>query len=91
MFVLDPIPDYEPSAERSVAALAAARNVAPAELALDAMLERGGRGLLYVPLLNYAEGSLDAAREMMLDPNTILGLGDGGAHVGMICDARMSM
>ena len=42
--------------------------------------------MLYVPFLNYASGSLDHAREMMRHPNTIPGLSDGGAHVGMICD-----
>ena len=60
------------------------------EVALDCMLERDGRGLLYVPFLNYAEGSLDAALEMMLHEDTILGLGDGGAHVGMICDGSFT-
>ena len=37
--------------------------------------------------MNYAQGSLDACREMMLHEDTVLGLGDGGAHVGTICDA----
>ncbi len=42
--------------------------------------------MLYVPFLNYAEGSLDAVHAMICDPNTVPGLSDGGAHVGMICD-----
>ncbi len=50
------------------------------------MLENGGRGMLYVPFLNYSEGSLDAARDMIIHPLTVPGLSDGGAHVGMICD-----
>jgi N-acyl-D-aspartate/D-glutamate deacylase len=86
MFRLAETPDYEPTADQSMAALAAARGVKPAEVALEALLEREGRGLLYVPFLNYAGGSLDATLEMMRHPNTVLGLGDGGAHVGMICD-----
>ncbi|MFI5306129.1 MAG: amidohydrolase family protein [Polyangiales bacterium] len=86
MFVLDATPDYEPAADQSIAARAAARGVAPAEAALDAMLDRDGHGLLYVPFLNYAEGSLEPSLEMMQHPNAVLGLGDGGAHVGMICD-----
>jgi N-acyl-D-aspartate/D-glutamate deacylase len=86
MFPLTAVPDYEPTAEQSVGARARARGVSPAALALDTMLEREGRGLLYVPFLNYAEGSLEAALEMMRHPDTILGLGDGGAHVGMISD-----
>lgn len=86
MFPLAQTPDYEPSADQSVAARAEARSVSPLEVALDALLERGGQGLLYVPFLNYAEGSLEPSLEMMRHPDTLLGLGDGGAHVGMICD-----
>ncbi|MDH5676103.1 MAG: amidohydrolase family protein [Myxococcales bacterium] len=86
MFMLGDRPDYEPSLEESVQAHASARGVSAAEVALDAMLEHDGRGLLYVPFLNYADGSLEPSLEMMRHQDTILGLGDGGAHVGMICD-----
>ncbi|HEX4181159.1 MAG TPA: amidohydrolase family protein [Caulobacteraceae bacterium] len=79
-------PDYEPTEAGSVAALAQARGVSPRELALDHMLKDGGRGMIYVPLLNYAEGSLDPAHAMLGHPDTVPGLSDGGAHVGMICD-----
>jgi N-acyl-D-aspartate/D-glutamate deacylase len=79
-------PDYEPAADSTVAALAAACGVAPEIVALDHMLSNGGRGLLYVPFLNYSEGSLDAVREMIVHPDSVPGLSDGGAHVGMICD-----
>jgi N-acyl-D-aspartate/D-glutamate deacylase len=89
LFELGPRPDYEPDRSRSIAARAAAQGVDPEDIALDVMLERGGRGLLYAPVLNYAEGSLDVALEMMRHPDTLLGLGDGGAHVGMICDASL--
>jgi N-acyl-D-aspartate/D-glutamate deacylase len=58
----------------------------PAELALDHMLANEGRGMLYLPFLNYADGSLDPSHAMLSDPNTVPGLSDGGAHVGMICD-----
>ena len=87
MFLLEEKPDYEPAPDRSVAALARSSGVSPAEVALDAMLERGGRGLLYVTFLNYADGSLEPSLEMMRHPATVLGLGDGGAHVGLICDS----
>jgi N-acyl-D-aspartate/D-glutamate deacylase len=86
MFPLGDPPDYEPTPDRSIAALARDAAKTPAEVALDLMLERDGRGLLYFPFLNYAEGSLDASFEMMRHPHTVLGLGDGGAHVGMISD-----
>ena len=56
------------------------------ELALDVMLTGGGHGLLYLPFLNYVDGSLDGCHEMLTHPHTVPGLGDGGAHVGTICD-----
>ena len=51
------------------------------------MLADKGRALLYLPFLNYADGNLDAVAEMLAHPHTVPGLGDGGAHVGTICDA----
>jgi N-acyl-D-aspartate/D-glutamate deacylase len=86
MFPMNAGFDYEPPAEDSLAARAAERAQTPQELALDAMLEGDGRGMLYVPFLNYAQGSLDPAYAMLTHPDTIPGLSDGGAHVGMICD-----
>jgi N-acyl-D-aspartate/D-glutamate deacylase len=53
------------------------------------MLERDGHELLYTPLLGYSNGNLDALREMLTHPSTVLGLSDGGAHVGFICDGTM--
>ena len=79
-------PDYEPTEESTVAFQARARGLSNEEVALGHMLSRDGKGMLYVPFLNYADGSLDAAYEMLTDPNTVPGLSDGGAHVGMICD-----
>jgi N-acyl-D-aspartate/D-glutamate deacylase len=86
MYLMADIPDYEPAADTTVAALAAARGVSPETVALDHMLTRGGRGLLYVTFLNYAERDLDAVHEMIVHPDTLPGLSDGGAHLGMICD-----
>ena len=87
MFLLDAErPDYEPSAEDTVEARAAGRGIPPEFVALDHMLSGGGKGMLYVPFLNYVEGSLDAVHEMIVHPATVPGLSDGGAHVGMICD-----
>ena len=59
----------------------------PAELLLDLLAENDGRNFLYTPFSNYAEGNLDACGEMLAHPLTIFGLGDGGAHVGLISDA----
>ena len=86
VYLMGEQPDYEPPPEHSVAALAAARGLDPYALALDHMLGRDGRAMLYLPFLNYADGSLAPSLAMLEHPDTILGLSDGGAHVGMICD-----
>ena len=86
LYLMDESPDYEPTADMTVAARAAACGRDPAEVALDAMLRNGGRGMLYNPFLNYADGSLDPSFAMLNHRDTVPGLSDGGAHVGMICD-----
>ena len=86
-FALGSPPDYEPGPERSLAGIAAATGRTPLSVAYDAMLEDDGRGLLYVPILNYSDGNLDPAREMLLHPRAAPGSADGGAHCGVICDA----
>ena len=90
LFVLGDPPDYEPEPHTSVAARARARGIAPEALAYDLMLEADGRELLVYPLLNYGGGSYDALYEMMTDPASIQGLGDGGAHCAVVCDASMT-
>jgi N-acyl-D-aspartate/D-glutamate deacylase len=82
-------PDYEPTPDTAIAAIAAARGVDPREVALDHMLDGGaggGRGMLYLPLLNYAGADLDHVLTMLQHDCVVPGLSDGGAHVGMICD-----
>ena len=80
-------PNYEPTQASSLAAQAVARGVHPAELAYGLLLENDGRGLLLAALANYGSGSLDPIHALITDPNSVLGLGDGGAHYGMICDS----
>ena len=82
MYPLGDVPDYEPAPETSVQRMAEARGVDPAELTLDLLAHDGGRGFLLVPFSNYADGNLEACREMLVHPDTVFGLGDGGAHVG---------
>jgi N-acyl-D-aspartate/D-glutamate deacylase len=83
MYELADTPDYEPSASDSIAARAERAGVSPVEIAYDVV---AGGGMLYLTSLNYADGNLDAAHEMLSHPHTVPGLSDGGAHVGTICD-----
>ena len=89
LFPLGDPPDYEPPPERSVTALAAAQGRTTDEVLYDLMLQRDGKELLYLPLLDYSACNLDAVREMLVHPATVLGLGDGGAHCGVLCDASL--
>jgi N-acyl-D-aspartate/D-glutamate deacylase len=82
-------PNYEPSYEDSLEAKAKAAGSDPEAFLYDSMLERDGRELFLVPVLNYSELSGDPIREMMYHPRAALGLGDGGAHCGIICDASI--
>jgi N-acyl-D-aspartate/D-glutamate deacylase len=90
MYELGDPPDYEPDPATSVAARAERDGVDPIDLAYDLVTADGGRAFLYVPLFNYADGNLDAAGEMLAHPHTVPGLGDGGAHLGTICDASFT-
>ena len=87
MFPLGDPPNYEPTPDDSIAAMAARAGCSPDELAYDLLMQRDGRGILYLPVTNYAAGNLDVVREMIAHPDTLIGLGDGGAHVGVMCDA----
>jgi N-acyl-D-aspartate/D-glutamate deacylase len=87
MFPVGERPDYEPDAETSIAAIARRSGRTPQAVALEEMMARDGKGLLMLPFENYAYGSLDVVHEMITDPATVLGVADGGAHVGVICDA----
>ncbi len=86
MYELGDPPNYEPPPEDSIAARAARKGVTPQEYALDVITADEGRGAIYFAFLNYADGSLDPSYDMMRHPNAVLGLSDGGAHVGTICD-----
>ena len=90
IFPLGDPPDYEPSRDASIAAIAARDGRDAEDVLYDRMLEDDARALLLLPLLNYSQLDGEPIREMLLHPRTVLGLGDGGAHCGVICDASMT-
>jgi N-acyl-D-amino-acid deacylase len=87
MFALTAKANYEPDPETSVEALARGRNVSAEHIAYDLLMEKDGQGMLLVTIANYSHGTLDDIRECLLQEHAVLGLGDGGAHYGLICDA----
>jgi N-acyl-D-aspartate/D-glutamate deacylase len=89
IFRLGEPPDYEPAPDQSLAAMAERAGIDPSEYLYDLLLENDGRELLLRPLLGYSNFTQDPIREMVMHPATALGLGDGGAHVGAICDASI--
>jgi N-acyl-D-aspartate/D-glutamate deacylase len=82
--------EYEPTPEQSVAAIAARDGLDPWALMYDLLLGAEGREFLLRPLLNFGRGSYDGLHDMMLDPASVQGLGDGGAHSSIVCDASMT-
>jgi N-acyl-D-aspartate/D-glutamate deacylase len=87
MFPMSDPPNYEPPPEDSIAARASAMGRDPGDLAYEMLLENNGKALLYRPLSNYTYGNLDTVHDMLCHDATIIGLGDGGAHVGILSDA----
>lgn len=86
-FALGREPNYEPDPATSIKARALAQGRQPAELAYDLMLENDGRAFLFYAASGFSEGNLDAVREMLINPMTLLGGSDGGAHCNFIVDA----
>jgi N-acyl-D-aspartate/D-glutamate deacylase len=80
-------PNYEPEPSDSLNHQAVQRGVDVWSHIYDVMVANDGSNILYTPFANYSEQNLDCCRDMILHENTVMGLGDGGAHVGAICDA----
>jgi N-acyl-D-aspartate/D-glutamate deacylase len=87
MFPLGEPPDYEPAPDMSVAAIARREGRPEEEVLYDLLLRHDGRELVLFTLGGYSHGSLDDMKEMLLHPRSALGLSDGGAHCGVLCDA----
>ena len=86
LFGLDEIVDYEPAADRTFGAIAAARGVPAIEAVYDFLADGDGTGIVNLAAAGYMDGDLEAVREMLTHPATIVGLADAGAHVKLICD-----
>ena len=86
-FAMDGDFDYEPAAQHSIKARAAAAGSSCSAYAYDLMMANEGTGLIYLPLLNYADGNLDFLQALQQRGDTVNSLSDGGAHCGTICDA----
>jgi N-acyl-D-aspartate/D-glutamate deacylase len=80
-------PNYEPPRESAIGAVAARTGRDAAQIAYDMLLQDEGRAFLFSPFANYTNFNLDCCGEMIASPDTVMGLGDGGAHVGIMCDA----
>ncbi|BBX40356.1 N-acyl-D-amino-acid deacylase family protein [Mycobacterium simiae] len=90
IFPLGDNPNYEPDPADSIGARARARGVDPMEEAYDRLLDDDGRAMLLVATSNMERNSLDTVGQLLHRDDVVLGLGDGGAHYGMICDASYS-
>jgi len=87
LFPLGDPPNYNPAPEDSIKARAATLQVSERELMYDELLRQNGRAILYCPMGNTENNRFDAAVDLFGLPGTVFGLGDGGAHYGLICDA----
>jgi N-acyl-D-aspartate/D-glutamate deacylase len=90
MFPLDATLNYEPNVMQSFLVRAKQRGATALEALYDHFSEGDGSNLVYFPIFNYNQGSLDAVRQMLGHPRALFGLGDAGAHVGTVCDASFS-
>lgn len=86
-FVMEEVPNYEPAASESVAARAKALGVDHAQYAYDLLIANNGKNVFYIPAANYTERTPHAMAEMAGNENAVMGLGDAGAHYGLVCDS----
>jgi N-acyl-D-aspartate/D-glutamate deacylase len=86
MFPIEGVPDYGKDPDRSIAAIARREDRSANEVIYDLLLEQNGESLMFCAAMNYLDHNYDALAEMFAHPGTVLGLSDGGAHVGMIAD-----
>jgi N-acyl-D-aspartate/D-glutamate deacylase len=87
MYALGETPNYEPDPKNSVVEMARRKGASPEEVAYDILMERDGRGMILIAIANYTFGSLEHLRDILVNKDVVVALGDGGAHYGLICDA----
>ena len=90
MFPLGADLDYEPTVMRSFLVRARQRGCSALEALYDHLAEGDGTNLIYFPIFNYNDGSLEVVRRMLEHPRALAGLSDAGAHVGTVCDASFT-
>lgn len=86
MYRLGEEPDYEPHPSTAADAVARQRGVHPRQVVIEWLLEQAGTGVIYFPIFCYTDGDMEVSRQLMSHPGTVVGLADGGAHCGTICD-----
>jgi N-acyl-D-aspartate/D-glutamate deacylase len=84
----DPV-DYEPTMDKTLGARMAATGREPFDVLYDFLLEDDGRSMAALMGGKDIAESQEVLREMLLNPHTVTGLSDAGAHVTLICDATM--
>ena len=89
MFLLGDPPQYEPDPQSAISMTAERAGQSPAAYVYDYLTGGDGGRMLFFPVVNYTHGDLGVVQEMITDPSAVLGLSDGGAHCGLICDASM--
>ncbi len=90
MYRIDPGgPDYEPAPDTHAAAVAAATGRTPLEVVYDWMMAEHGNGIVYFPIFNYSYHDFSHLHRLLQHPDTMVSLGDGGAHCGYITDAGL--
>jgi len=87
MFLLGDNPDYEQSVDQSIYKMAQNDGVPVLEKIYDILLQKDGNEFIYFPIYNYTDLNYGAVHQMLTHPKALLGLTDGGAHVGTVCDA----
>ena len=88
MFPLNDPVDYEPSKEATIGAMARAQGRDPLEFFYDFLVSDGGTRFASLSTVD-CHARMEVLREMLLDPYTVTGLSDAGAHVTLICDGTM--